>query len=76
MAQALPNDVSRRLQSEAAAGRDRIEAELFPERPRRMRFRRLLLQAAGAVAIGVFAAGVSVFLAVIVLNLLFHYSPS
>ncbi|MEI4485374.1 hypothetical protein V8J36_04170 [Frigidibacter sp. MR17.14] len=63
------------LRRRTARGRAAIEAELFPRRTSRARLRRALMQAAGAVAVGTFAAGVSVFLAVVILNFIFHYAP-
>ncbi len=64
------------LQALAAAGRDAIEAEITPERANANRLRRGILRVCGAVAIGILSAGISVFLTAVILNLLFHFSPS
>jgi len=64
------------LQALVAAGRDAIEAEISPGRAKANHLRRGVLRAFGAVALGVFCAGIAVFLTAVILNLLFHFSPS
>lgn len=67
------------LREEAArlAYRNRVAAEtaLFQRPSGAERFRLLALEAAGAIALGILSAGLSIFAIVIVLNVIFHYAP-
>jgi hypothetical protein len=74
MADPLAPDVQVRVQSLAAQGRNELERHLFGPPSRSWRI--VALRALGAVAIGILAAGIAVFLTVVVLNLVFHYVPT
>ena len=56
--------------------RRQIERDLF-RRPNLLeRFRRFLLLCLGAAAVGCLAAGVSLLVLVVLLNLVFHFNPT
>jgi hypothetical protein len=74
MADPLPSETRVRLQTLAAEGRRDIERHLFPQYANTGRM--VILRAIGAVGLGIFAAGLAVFLIVVVLNLVFHYGPA
>jgi hypothetical protein len=72
----LPAGTQAQIQTLAAKGRTWLEPRLFrrPSMVRRVRI--ALLRGAGAIAIGIFAAGASILATVIILNLVVHYIPS
>ena len=72
----FPQSQRYHLQALVAAGRDAIEAEISPRPAQTIRRRRRVMRSLGAVALGIFAAGIAVFLTAVILNLLFHFSPS
>jgi hypothetical protein len=75
MADPLAPDVQVSVQSLAAQGRNELERHLFGAKAG-TGWRVMALRALGAVAIGILAAGIAVFLTVVVLNLVFHYVPT
>lgn len=72
----LPAEVAVQVQSLAAEGRAQLESALFGRPSGANRLRLALLRGLGAVALGIFAAGLSILSVVVLLNLVMHYSPS
>ena len=76
MTDSLPLETERVVKALSAAGRAEIEAALYPGITRWSAFFRECLYVIGGCAIACFAAGVAVFLTAVILNLIFHFSPS
>ncbi len=76
MADTLPYILRPAIRSLAARGRAQIEREVFGHPSRLWRLHLVLLRALGAISIGIFSAGIAVFATVIVLNFIFHFSPT
>ncbi|WP_134682284.1 hypothetical protein [Paracoccus ravus] len=64
-----------RIRSHAAEFRTTLERELGQDAARREQTHDLLLRLLGAACIGIFAAAFAIFALVVVLNLVFHFSP-
>lgn len=75
MSERLSDDLNTILRRQASEMRAEVEAGLFHRPGPGGRIGRIVLHLVGAAAVGVFAAGLSLAVIVLVLNLLFHYSP-
>ena len=70
------NAVERAARRHAADFRADIERQIQRDPSALERFRRFCFRALGAVSVGFLAAGFSIFVLVILLNLVFHFSPA
>lgn len=72
----IPPELRVHIQSLAAAGRHEIERYQGRVVLRMTARRVAFLRGVGAVAIGIFASGFAILVTVIILNIMFHYSPT
>lgn len=74
--QDLPPHLEALVRSASARGRAGLERGLRPNLHRVRAARVWTLRLLGCVAIGIFSAGFAIFATAVILNLLFHFTPS